>query len=142
MFVLYMETTFACFAHKEFHHFSNFFHLMPVLFRCTEFYFLYEKISFNPTWCKNDIFNFVYINYIFLNFIGSFSREDLRQIEKMLAVGARLAQLVEHQTFNPDQSHIRLKWKSQFLYFIWKQFWLVFSDRTCSPLLNHLQINA
>ena len=95
-----METTFACFAHKKFHHFSNIFHLMPVLFRCTALDFLFEGISFNATWCKKDIYNFVYVNYIFLNFIGSSSHENSRQIEKILVFGARLAQLVEHQRFN------------------------------------------
>ena len=60
---------------------------------------------------------------------------------KCFADGARLAQLLEHQTFNRramgSSPHIGLKWNSLCLYFLWKQLFLVYDDRKCSPLLKH-----
>ena len=53
IFVLCMETIFSCFLSIEnVHHFANYFQLLPVLFSCAVWDFLYEQFSPMPIRAK------------------------------------------------------------------------------------------
>ena len=99
MFLLCMEKIFSCFLSIEnVHHFSKIFQLLPVLFSCAVSDFLHPEFSAKPIRAKITVMLYFIQTVLLILFV--LLRTNVNDKSKTLSYRARLAQLVEHQTFN------------------------------------------
>ena len=129
MFVLCMETIFSCFLSIEnVHHFQKIFQLLPVLFSCAVSDFLYEEFSAKPIRAKITVMLFSIRMFLLILFV--LLRIKINDKSKMPCLRCPISSVGRASDFYSEghgfESHIGLKWNSLCLYFVWKQFFLVF----------------
>ena len=110
------------------HHFASYFQLLPVLFSCAVSDFLYEEFSAMPIRAKITLMPFSM--RMFLRILFVLLRVKLPDKSKLLCCRSPISSVGRASDFESEgqgfESHIGLKWNSLCLYFIWKQFFLVF----------------